>query len=204
VTDLLPWAFGVRLAALALSLALAARPQWCRRLAFTGSILASALTGAAGLAVVLGGTPLRGVLWSHAASGFAFAYALAPLSAWFLLVLAALAIPAALYSTGYLPHALPPARVAFVAAPSGVLTDSVRGGDARLAALVAWAGCVAAAPRTSAWSCPTGTDAAAFVLASSRDPRRSRRCSPATWRPEGCGPVVFFIGLASGGPAPCA
>jgi hydrogenase-4 component B len=141
VTDLLPWAFGVRLAALALSLALVARPAWCRRLAFAGSILASGLTGAAGLAVLLGATPPHGILWSHAPSGFAFGYALAPLSAWFLVVLAALAIPAALYSTGYLPHALPPVRVAFVGVAFNVLLGAVEAvfiADGVVGFLFAW------------------------------------------------------------------
>ncbi len=118
-------AFGVRLGALALSLALAAWPRWCRRFGLAGSILASALTGGAALAVVLGGAPFQGILLRHAASGFSFGYRLAPLSAWFLLVLAALAIPAAVYSIGYLSHSGPPARTAFVAGAFNLLLGAV-------------------------------------------------------------------------------
>jgi hydrogenase-4 component B len=47
---------------------------------------------------------------------------MAPLSAWFLLVLAMLAIPAALYSVGYLSHAVSAGKTAFVAAGFNVLS----------------------------------------------------------------------------------
>ena len=124
-SDLVPLAFGIRLGTLALSLALVARPDWCRRLAFAGSILASFLTGGAALAVALGRPPLQGILLSHAASGFSVGYTLAPLSAWFLVVLAALAIPAAVYSIGYLSHAVLPSRVAFVAGAFNLLLGAV-------------------------------------------------------------------------------
>jgi hydrogenase-4 component B len=139
--DLVPAAFGVRLGTLALALALVARPDWCRRLAFAGSILASSLTGGAALAVALGGTPLQGSLLSHAASGFSFGYTLAPLSAWFLVVLAALAIPAAVYSIGYLAHAVPPARTVFVTGAFNLLLGSVEAvfvADGVIGFLLAW------------------------------------------------------------------
>ncbi len=139
--DLLPWAFGVRLGSLALTLALARRPNGCRWLAFAGSILASFLTGGAALLVVLGDGPLEGVLLRHEASGFVLGYAVAPLSAWFLLVLAALSIPAALYSIGYLAHAVAPARTAFVAGGFNVLLLAVEGvfvADGVIGFLFAW------------------------------------------------------------------
>jgi len=141
VIDLLPWAFGVRLGTLALTLALARRPDACRRLAFAGSMLASLLTGGAALFVVLGGGPLHGVLLRHEASGFVIGYAVAPLSAWFLLALAALAIPAALYSVGYLAHAVAPSRIAFVAGGFDVLLLAVEGvflADGVIGFLLAW------------------------------------------------------------------
>jgi hydrogenase-4 component B len=141
VVDFIPLAFGVRLGTFALSLALVAWPDWCRRLAFAGSILASSLTGGAALAVALGGPPLQGILLSHAASGFSFGYLLAPLSAWFLVVLAALAIPAAVYSIGYLSHAVPLSRVAFVAGAFNLLLGSVEAvfvADDVVGFLLAW------------------------------------------------------------------
>jgi hydrogenase-4 component B len=112
--DFLPLALGVRLGSIALSLALAGRARWCRRVAFSGSVVASALTGTAALAVVSGGAPLHGVLLSHGASGLSFGYAVTPLSAWFLLVLALLAVPIAVYSVAYLGHGTLGRRSAFV------------------------------------------------------------------------------------------
>jgi hydrogenase-4 component B len=139
--DMLPLAFGVRLFGVALALALAGRPAGCRRVVFGGSILASLLTGGAALTVVLGHAPLQGLLLSHAASGFTFAYELQPLSAWFLLILTALAVPAALYSLGYLPHAVPTGRTAFVAGAFNVLLGAVEAvfvADGVFGFLMAW------------------------------------------------------------------
>ena len=139
--DLLPLAFGVRLGTLALSLALAFHPDWCRRLAFVGSILASSFTGAAALSVVVGGGPLQGALFRHAASGFSFGYALQPLSAWFVLVLTVLAIPAAVYSIGYVSHAVPATRTAFVACGFNALVGAVEAvfvADGVVGFLMAW------------------------------------------------------------------
>ncbi len=139
--DFLPLAFGVRLGSLALSLALAARPRWSSGLALAGSILASSLTGGAALTVALGGTPVQGVLLTHEASGFSFGYTLGPLSAWFLLALAALAIPVAFYSVGYLPHAVPAPRRPFVAAGFNLLLGAVEAvfvADGVVGFLLAW------------------------------------------------------------------
>jgi hydrogenase-4 component B len=139
--DLVPLAFGVRLAAIAVSLAFSARPAACRRVAFTGSIFASALTAAAALSVILGGARPRGLLLGHAASGFSFGYALEPLAACFVLVLAVLAIPAALYSIGYVGHAVPAARTAIVAVGFNMLLGAVEGvfvADSVVGFLMAW------------------------------------------------------------------
>jgi hydrogenase-4 component B len=121
----IPLAFATRLGTVALALALAGRPWWCRSLALSGSVVASALSGAAALAVVSGGAPLQGVLFSHRASGLSFGYAVTPLAAWFLVTLAALAIPAAVYSVAYLSHAVPAPRTAFAVAGFNVLLGAV-------------------------------------------------------------------------------
>ena len=141
VVDFIPLALGVRLGTVVLSLLLATRPDSCRRLAFAGSILASFLTGGAALSVALGSPPLQGILLSHAASGFSVGYMLAPLSAWFLVVLAALAIPTAVYSIGYLSHAVLPSRVAFVAGAFNLLLGAVEAvfvADGVVGFLLAW------------------------------------------------------------------
>jgi len=139
--DLLPVAFGVRLGAVALSLALARRPRWSRVLAFAGSVLASLLTGRAALTVVSGGAPLDGALLSHAASGLSFEYALTPLSAWFLLVLALLAVPIAVYSVGYLGHGALDRRSTFVGVGFNVLLGAIEAvfvADSVVGFLFAW------------------------------------------------------------------
>ena len=139
--DLLPIAFAVRLATAALSLAYAGRPSWCRGSAFAGSMLASSLSGAMGVAVVASGVVQQGLLLRHDASGLSFGYTVAPVSAWFLVVLAILAIPAALYSVGYLAHAVPAGRTAFVAVGFNVLLGTVElvlVADSVVAFLCAW------------------------------------------------------------------
>jgi hydrogenase-4 component B len=141
VADFLPLAFALRLGTVAVSLALAGRPRWCRFLAFSGSVIASALTGAAALAVVSGGEPQQGVLLSHAASGLSFGYAVTPLSAWFLLVLALLAVPIAVYSVAYLGHGTLDRRSAFVGVGFNVLLgaiESVLAADGVIGFLFAW------------------------------------------------------------------
>ena len=140
-SELLPAAFGVRLGALALSLALAARPVWCRRLGLAASAVASSLTGVAALSLALGGVLQEGLLLSHAASGFSLGYAIGPLSAWFLVALSALAIPAALYSIGYLEHAVSAARTAFVVGTFNLLLGAVEAvfvADGVVGFLFAW------------------------------------------------------------------
>ncbi|HEY7649929.1 MAG TPA: proton-conducting transporter membrane subunit, partial [Methylomirabilota bacterium] len=139
--DLVPLAFGVRLVTLGLSLVLARRPRWGWPLALVGSITASLLTGWAALGVGVGGPSLQGTLLKHAASGFSFGYHLTPLSAWFLVILAGLAIPASVYSIGYFAHALSPARTAFVAAAFNLLLGAVEAvfvADGVIGFLLAW------------------------------------------------------------------
>jgi hydrogenase-4 component B len=139
--DSLPLAFGVRLATIAIALAFAGRPRWCRTSAFAGSVVASSLTAAVAASVILTGVSRQGVLLRHDASGVSLGYTVTPLSAWFLLVLAMLAIPAAVYSIGYLAHAVARERTAFVAAGFNVLLGAVEAvfvADGVVAFLFAW------------------------------------------------------------------
>ena len=139
--DLIPLAFAVRLGAVAASLALAGRPRWCRTAAFSGSVAASALTGAAALSVIAGGTlPGAGGL-AHTPSGLSLEYGLAPLSAWFLLVLALVAIPVAVYSIAYLEHGALGRRSAFLGAGFNVLVGAIEAvfvADGVVGFLCAW------------------------------------------------------------------
>jgi len=141
LADLLPLAFAVRLGSVAVSLSLAGRPRWCRSAAFSGSVIASVLTGVAALAVVSGGGSTQGVLLSHATTGLSFGYAITPLSAWFLLVLALLAVPIAAYSVAYLGHGTLDGRSGFVGVGFNVLLGAIEGvfiADGVISFLFAW------------------------------------------------------------------
>jgi hydrogenase-4 component B len=96
-----------------------------RSIALAGSAVASGLTVAAAARVLAGGTTLDGVLLHHAASGVALTYSVTPLSAWFLFVFGLIAIPVTLYSVGYLPHSVAPARLAPVGAAFSVMVGAV-------------------------------------------------------------------------------
>lgn len=120
----LPSAAAVYMIAAAASLVLMRRPRLCGVVTFGGAILGSAIV--VGVAVsVLAGAPIGGRLMTHAASGIAFGYLVTPLAAWFLLVLGLIAAPVALYSIGYLPHAIPAGRTAAVGASFNVLLAAV-------------------------------------------------------------------------------
>jgi len=108
-----------------ITLALARRARWCRWVTFGGSAVASTLTLVVAWSVLAAGRPLTGVLFSHAASGLVVDYAVTPLSAWFLLVLGTLSVPVAIYSVGYLAHAVPPSRMAAVGIAFNVLIAAV-------------------------------------------------------------------------------
>ena len=101
VSMLVPAALVAHALAVAASLASARRAAWCRRMAFGGSALASALTTSAAVVVLTSGQPLAGVLFTHSASALVVDYVVTPLSAWFLLLLGVVAIPVAIYSIGY-------------------------------------------------------------------------------------------------------
>ena len=107
------------------TLALARRARWCRWITFGGSALASVMTIVVATTVLATGRPLTGVLFAHAASGLVVDYAVTPLSAWFLLVLGILSAPIAIYSVGYLAHAVAPSRTAAVGIGFNVLIAAV-------------------------------------------------------------------------------
>jgi hydrogenase-4 component B len=118
-------ALGIRLATIVLTLALAGRTAICRVVALAGSVAASVVTLSIALGVLAGGGPVEGVLFRHAASGMVFDYAVAPLSAWFLMVLGIVAIPVAIYSAGYFAHAVAPSRTSAVGIGFNSLLASV-------------------------------------------------------------------------------
>ena len=80
----LPVALVLRLTTVAVTLVLARRASWCRRVALGGSIVASAVTVAVSIRVLASGTAVDGVLLRHVASAIVFGYSITSLSAWFL------------------------------------------------------------------------------------------------------------------------
>jgi hydrogenase-4 component B len=137
----LPAALALRLGSIALALGLARRPAASRWAALGGSCLASLLTGALGGWVLATGHAVGGGLLTHAASGFALGYNVDGLSAWFLLVLALLGIPIAVYSLGYLGHGVFARRSPFVAVGFSVLVGAVElvfAADGVVGFLFAW------------------------------------------------------------------
>jgi hydrogenase-4 component B len=111
----------VRLLTVAATLAAGRYARVCRLVAFGGSIAASIMTLAIASRVLGSGQAEAGLLLRHAASGMELGYAVAPLSAWFLLVLDLIAVPVGVYSIGYFAHAVVPSRTAFAGAAFNVL-----------------------------------------------------------------------------------
>lgn len=111
--------------AVAASLVSSRHAAWCRRIAFAGSALASALATSAAVFVLVSGQPLSGVLFAHSATALVVDYVVTPLSAWFLLVLGVVAIPVAIYSIGYMGHAVRPSRTPAVGVTFNVLIAAV-------------------------------------------------------------------------------
>jgi len=137
---LIPAAFLLRGIIVAATLAAYRRTDLARLIAFLGSAVASLMTGVSG-AVGLHAAPEHGVLFVHRASGFSLVYTLDALSGWFLLVLALLAVPIAIYSIGYVGHAHLRQRSVFLGVGFNVLLCAVEGvfvaGDV-IAFLCAW------------------------------------------------------------------
>ena len=116
-------------------------------------------------------------------------YAVDPLSAWFLVTFAVLAAPVAVYSVGYLAHAIPPGRTAFVGVAWNVLLMSVEtvfAADGVLGFLVAW---------------ELMTLATAALVATDHESRPSRRSAflylAMSHLGTGCLVAAFFL-LAAG------
>ncbi len=120
-----PAAVLIRLATVGVTLAFARQAAISRSAALGGSILASALTFAAAVHVLMGGRALEGDLLRHSASGLALSYAITPLSAWFLMVFGLIALPVAVYSAGYFAHSIPATRMASVGASLNVMLGAV-------------------------------------------------------------------------------
>src|SRR5713226_2637578 len=137
----LPAALALRLGSIGLALSLARRPAACRWAALGGSCLASVLTGGLAWSVLATGRAAGGSLLSHTASGFVLGYSVDGLSAWFLLVLALLGIPIAVYSLGYLGRGALARRSPFVAVGFSVLVVAVEmvfAADGVVGFLFAW------------------------------------------------------------------
>jgi hydrogenase-4 component B len=137
----LPAALALRLGSIGLALGLARRPVASRWTALGGSCLASVLTGALASSVLATGRAAGGSLLAHTASGFVLAYRVDGLSAWFLLVLALLGIPVAVYSLGYLGQGTLARRSPFVAIGFNVLMGAVEmvfAADSVVGFLFAW------------------------------------------------------------------
>ncbi len=103
-----PLAVALRIAIIAVTLLATRRVVVARSVAFVGSAIASIVTGMMAASQLQTGTPLHGVLVVHRASQLFLTYSVDGLAAWFLLVLAVLAVPIAIYNLGYL--ALQPYR----------------------------------------------------------------------------------------------
>ncbi len=118
-------ALAVRLGAALLTIVTARQRSAARAVAFLGSAAASVLTGLAAVRVLHAGVADSGTLFIHRASGFAFTYRLDALSAWFVGVLAVLAIPIAIFSIAYTARSHFSARSAFVGAGFNLLVGSL-------------------------------------------------------------------------------
>lgn len=136
-----PLVLALRLASVALALALRGRPAACRWAAFIGSACASLASGTLAAAVLLSGRAVSGVVFTHPAAPFSLGYTVDPLSAWFLLTLAVLAVPVAVYSVGYLAHGASAKRSAFGGVAFNVLLMAVEAvfvADGVVGFLMAW------------------------------------------------------------------
>jgi hydrogenase-4 component B len=136
-----PLALALHATGVVLALVLRRRPAACLGAAFLASTGGSLATFLLGASVLANGRAVRGVLFANPAVGVTVRYAVDPLSAWFLVTFAVLAAPVAVYSVGYLAHAVPPARTAFVGVAWNVLllsVETVFTADGVLGFLVAW------------------------------------------------------------------
>jgi hydrogenase-4 component B len=121
----IPAAAFLRLGIIAVILVVRRQHELVRRVAFSGSAIASAITGLTAATVLRTGTPVHGLLFVHGGSGFSLSYSVDLLSAWFLGVLAVLAVPIALFSIGYARHAPLHHRSVFLGIAFNVLLYAV-------------------------------------------------------------------------------
>ena len=187
--SLLPLGLAFHATGVALALVLRRQPAACRWAAFLASLGGSLVSFVLGASVLASGRSVRGVLFANPAAGMSVGYAVDPLSAWFLVTFAVLAAPVAVYSVGYLAHAMPPGRTAFVGVAWNVLLMSVEtvfAADGVLAFLVAW---------------ELMTLATAALVATDHESRPSRRSAflylAMSHLGTGCLVAAFFL-LASG------
>ncbi len=87
--------------------------------------MASAWIVAVALQALASGSVGHATLFTHAASGFALTITVDGLSAWFLLVLGVVSVPVAVYSVGYMAHAVAAPRTAMVGIAFNVLLAAV-------------------------------------------------------------------------------
>jgi hydrogenase-4 component B len=123
----IPIAFAVRIVTTLLSLLTSRRTALARRVALLGSVVASLITGLTAVGVLASGVRIGGELLVHTASRFALSYTVDGLAAWFLLVLACLAAPIAVFNLAYLDHPHLRARSALVGAGFNALVGAVEG-----------------------------------------------------------------------------
>jgi len=137
----LPAAIVLRIGVIAVTLLASRRTHVARHVAFLGSAMASVVTFLMAAQVVRAGSPVHGMLLVHQASGFALTYTVDGLSAWFLVVLAVLAVPIALFSIGYIGHAHLGRRSVFIGVAFNVLLaalEIVFAADTVITFLFAW------------------------------------------------------------------
>jgi len=133
--------FAIRLGVAALTLVLWRRSGAARFVACAGSTLASVVAGYTAVATLRSGAIADGVLFVHRASGISLTYRIDPLSAWFLVVLATVAVPIAVFSFGYLASPHWARRSPFIGATLNLLLGALElvfaAGDA-ITLLFAW------------------------------------------------------------------
>ena len=142
VADFLPLAFAVRLGSVAISLALAAPPPLVPG---AGLLRLRHRLGPHGARGPRGRARRGGAARGRAAPPcrlrLSLGYAVTPLSAWFLLVLALLAVPIAVYSVAYLGHGTLDRRSAFVGVGFNLLLGAIEAvfvADGVIGFLFAW------------------------------------------------------------------
>jgi len=121
----LPVLLAFRFGVIAATLALSGRSTAARWVAFIGSAAASTATGLLAANVLRTETGVEGVLLAHRASGLTLGYEVDALAAWFLVVLALLAVPVAIYSLGYVAHPHLSRRSAYIGVMFNVLLGAV-------------------------------------------------------------------------------